>query len=425
MTAPPPSRPPGALGALGAARGSVTPPAMPPNGEQVYVGPHKERYYLPADGGPPVTLTPPPNGAKGPPEGRGDAAKPVRPAPQADLDDRRELARLAVHLAMPKARVAGGDFVFSVAEKPEPVWGDADVVAWSKGEYLLVNGPSGVGKTTLIQQVGLARIGLASSVIGMAVEPDDGKVLILALDRADQIARSLSRMVTEDQHAYLNERLVVWRRPLPVSILKDREIVGVLAEELGCTTVIVDSLKDLAPKLTEDEPGQAVKEALTLPCLDGIQVAALHHQRKKQQGGDKPKRLDDVYGSTWLTAGAGSVLLVWGEPGDAVVELSHLKQPSTPVGPLTLLHDHDRGTTTVEGAMDLYDVVRTSNGLTAEGAARAIFRKDAPTRNEIEKARRQLDRLAAKGLTRKQEGTTGGAGGTTSSRYYATERSTA
>lgn len=341
-----------------------------------------------------------------------------------DEPDARELTRLAVHIAKTKAVVPGGDFVFNVAEKPEPVWGDGEQVAWSKGEYLLFNGPTGVGKTTILQQVANARIGIGSTLLGMAVEPDDGKVLYLALDRADQIARSLARMVDEKLHGYLNDRLVVWRRPLPVSILKDREIVAVLAEEFGATTVIVDSLKDLAAKLTDDETGQAVKEALTIPCLDGIQVAALHHQRKKQQGGGKPNSLDDVYGSTWITAGAGSVLLVWGEPGDAVVELSHLKPPATPVGPLTLFHDHDHGTTRVEGAIDLYNVVRTSNGLTAEGAARAMFRKDAPSRNEIEKARRQLDRLVAKGHAHKQEGTTGGAAGGTPSRYYAASQET-
>lgn len=340
-------------------------------------------------------------------------------------DDRRELSRLAVHLSMPKALVPAGDFIFNVPDKPEPVWGSSDTVAWSKGEYLLINGPSGTGKTTLVQQVGLARIGLASSVLGLDVEPDDGKVLYLALDRADQIARSLARMVDPDLHDYLNDRMVMWKRPLPVSILKDREIVGVLAEEVGATTVIVDSLKDLAPKLSDDETGQAVKEALTIPCLDGIQVGGLHHQRKKQQGGGKPTTLDDVYGSTWITAGAGSVVLVWGEPGDVVVELSHLKPPVAPVGPWTLLHDHDRGTTRVEGAVDLYDVVRTSNGLTAEGAARALFRKEAPGRNEVEKARRQLDRLVAAGHAHKEESARGGAGGTTSSRYFAVVRSVA
>ena len=48
---------------------------------------------------------------------------------------------------------------------------------------------------------------------------------------------------------------------------------------------------------------------------------------QRENGGAKPKRLADVYGSRWLTAGMGSVLLLWGEPGDLVVEVRHLKQP--------------------------------------------------------------------------------------------------
>ena len=126
-----------------------------------------------------------------------------------------------------------------------------------------------------------------------------------------------------------------------------------------------------------------------------------------------------MYGSTWLTAGAGSVLLVWGQPGDAVVELSHLKQPVDAIGPLTLLHDHERGVTVVQNEVDLLALVRTSNGLTAQGAARALFKKESPEPNETERARRRLEQLCKKGVAHREEPRVGGEGGGKAARYYA------
>lgn len=196
-----------------------------------------------------------------------------------------------------------------------------------------------------------------------------------------------------------------------------------MAAEFNAGTVIVDSLKDVAARLSEDETGQAVNSALQLVCLAGVEVLALHHQRKRQQGAAKPRTLDDVYGSTWITAGAGSVLLLWGEAGDAVVELSHLKQPVDSIGPLNLFHDHDRGLTTVQGAVDLLAVVRTSNGLTALGAARALFACESPEPNQIQRARRRLDALVRAGNVHRVDPVRGGEGGTQPARFYPVEAS--
>jgi hypothetical protein len=44
-----------------------------------------------------------------------------------------------------------------------------------------------------------------------------------------------------------------------------------------------------------------------------------------------------------VTAGAGSVLSLWGNAGDPVVEVTHIKQPAVEVGPWQIVHDHDVG----------------------------------------------------------------------------------
>lgn len=350
------------------------------------------------------------NGASGT-----DRSSQVEPTEEEEL-------RQVVQGRAKRVQVDGATFILDAPDEVPVVWGDGDQVAWAAGEPLLINGSTGVGKTTIAQQVTCARLGLRSEVLGMAVTPDERRVLYIAADRPPQAARSMRRMVTEEHRRVLAERLVVWKGPLPYDLTRVPEVLAAMAEELGAGTVIIDSLKDVAAKLSEDDTGSKVNQAMQLACLAGVEVMALHHQRKSQQGGGKPKRLDDVYGSTWLTAGAGSVLLIWGEAGDAVVELSHLKQPVDAIGPLTLLHDHERGMTTVQGAVDLLDVVRTSNGLTALGAARALFQSEPPKPNEIERARRRLDQLVRKGLAHRDESRRGGEGGATAARWYPTTR---
>lgn len=333
-------------------------------------------------------------------------------------DPERELLNFTLEKAGRRLRVDGGQFILDAPEHIEAVWGTDDQVVWAKGEPLLICGPAGVGKTTLAQQLTLARCGLAPDLLGFAVAPEQRRVLYLASDRPSQAQRSFRRMVGEDDRQELDERLTIWRGPLPYLITKRPEMLVAMAEAFDAGTIIIDSLKDVAIKLSGDEEGALVNQSLQMVVAAGVEVAALHHQRKGQQGLVKPRALADVFGSTWITAGAGSVVLIWGEPGDAVVELSHLKQPLEDVGPLTLLHDHGAGRTTVQGAVDLWDVVRTSNGLTAEGAARAIFGVDGVERNQVEKARRKLDALVKKASIHKEPAGKDATGRQQPARYY-------
>jgi replicative DNA helicase len=228
-------------------------------------------------------------------------------------------------------------------------------------------------------------------------------------------------MVTEADREILAERLVVWRGPLPFDVAQAPDALLLLARQYGAGTVVLDSLKDVALDLVKDEVGSRLNYALQVTLDGGVEVLALHHQRKGQ-GAAKPKTLEDVYGSTWLVAGAGSVVLLWGAAGDPVVELTHLKQPAEEVGPLQVVHDHVTGTSSVHGeGVDLFDVVRTSNGLMAEGAARAVFGCESPTASQVEKARRRLDGLVKRGVAHKEAGGKDSGGRQLPARYYAVE----
>jgi hypothetical protein len=195
----------------------------------------------------------------------------------------------------------------------------------------------------------------------------------------------------------LHERLRVWKGPLPHDLDKNWRPLVEIAREAEATDIVIDSLKDVAGDVSKPEVGQAVGQAFQAIVAAELELVVLHHQRKEQQGGSKPKRLSDVYGSRWLTASMGSVAVLWGEPGDPVVEFVHLKQPVGEVGPFKVLHDHSRGFSTVHEQIDLLEVMDASpNGLAVRDAASLLFETDSPSASQTEKARRRLEALVKK-----------------------------
>lgn len=295
----------------------------------------------------------------------------------------------------------GATFILDAPERVPAIWGAGDEVLWATGEALMIVGPPGVGKTTLTGQIVRGLLGLETSVLGMHVDPSDGRVLYLAMDRPAQIARAMRRAFHESERDVLADNLRVWEGPPPGDIARHTDLFVTLAHLAGATTIIVDSLKDAAVGLTEDEIGAGYNRARQTALANGIQVLELHHLVKRGPNGSKPNTLADVYGSAWLTAGAGSVLLLWGAAGDPLVEATHLKQPAAEVGPLTLVHDHAAGTTSVSrGGTSIEDIVAATGlaGMSAVEVARALYQDDSPSKSEVEKARNKLKRLTRDGL---------------------------
>jgi replicative DNA helicase len=294
----------------------------------------------------------------------------------------------------------GGQFILDLPPEPVPTWGNGGDVLWAEGESLILVGGQGTGKTTLAQQLTLGRCGFPeyATLLGYPVRADE-RVLYLAMDRPQQIARSFRRMVGEAWRDELNDRLMVWPGPPLSDMAKDTGLLTQMAEAVAATTVVVDSIKDAAIGLSDDDVGGGWNRARQKCLRAGIQVAELHHQRKAAQGSHGHRlTLDDVYGSTWITSGAGSVILLTGAPGDAIVQLHHLKQPANKVGPLQVVHTHEDGQTTVWHAADLVQMTQAKpEGITAVEAAQALFDTDRPSPNQREKARRRLNALTEGG----------------------------
>lgn len=163
--------------------------------------------------------------------------------------------------------------------------------------------------------------------------------------------------------------------------------------------MIVDSLKDATVGLSANEVGAGDNRARQNACAAGVQVLELHHLRKAltRIEAEHPT-IDGVYGSSWITSGAGSVVLLNGKPGDAIVSFHHIKQPASEVGPFKIIHDHDTGRSKTWHSVDLVLLAKQPGGLTAVAAAMAIFETDQPTANEKDKTRRRLDKVTGHGF---------------------------
>lgn len=311
----------------------------------------------------------------------------------------------------------GGAFILDTPSDPPVIWGTSEEILWARGESVILTGTAGVGKTTLAQQVVLGLIGLRAAVIGYPVTPA-GRVLYLAMDRPRQIARSFRRMVGEGDRATLAERLVIWQGPPPADVARRPGVLLAMADAAAADVVVLDSLKDAAIGLATDEVGAGVNRALQTLLAAGVDAFILHHQTKRSGNGDggKPLTLADVYGSAWITNGAGSVILLAGDAGDVVVTLSHLKPVTEPVGPLKLSHDHFAGVTTLADHVDALEWLRRQRGPVTVTAL-AAARDPAAPRPAQEAARRDLERLVRNGLANRHDGQRGGAGGSTPTTY--------
>lgn len=318
--------------------------------------------------------------------------------------------------ALSRLLIPGGSFVLDVPETPPAVWGEGGDVLWPEGEALMIGAPQGVGKTTLAFQIVRGRLGLQDKVLGFPVVPGTGRVLYLAMDRPAQAQRAAARLFAKDDRAILDQRLIVWKGPPPADMAKNSDLLTTMCREAEADTVVLDSLKDAAVGLSDDQVGASYNRARQLAIAAGVQVLELHHTRKTGANGSEPTTIADIYGSTWLTSGCGSVISLYGAAGDPIVSFRHLKQPMNEVGPYKVAHDTAAGTSAVMHGTDLLDLVRASGaeGLIARTAAAAMFETAKPTDAQVEKARRRMEKLRADGILTRVEGPSKG----TPAAYY-------
>jgi replicative DNA helicase len=298
--------------------------------------------------------------------------------------------------------VDGADWMFDTDDTVVELWGSGDDILWAEGEALMIAGGQGLGKSTLAGQLVRAQMGLQRTVLDLPVTRVDKPILYLAMDRPRQLRRSMRRQFSEEERDLMKGRLLIRPGPPIADLAIDPGLLARMAEAVGAGVVYVDSLKDAAVGLSTDEVGAMYNRARQGLLATGANVCELHHLKKS--GPDTTNSVGDVYGSVWLTGGAGSVIMMTGEPGDLVVRFRHVKTPANEVGPYRIILDPDNGSFSVQKC-NLVTAARLAghHGLTAEAAAQQLYERSKPSGSEVKKAERQLERLTAKGLLTKIE----------------------
>lgn len=292
--------------------------------------------------------------------------------------------------------VSGASFILDAPAVVAALWGQGSEVLWAKGQSLLLCAPDGVGKTTTAQRIVRARLGLdAGKLFGFPLEPSPLPVLYLAGDRPAQAQASFARMCSESDRAVLGERLIVWEGPPPFDFGdKPDELLG-MARHVGAGTVVLDSLKDVCMDLSKEEAGMRYNRARQLALANGVELLELHHPRKETSDNRTPNKLSDVYGSRWITAGAGSVVMLWGEAGATTFEVMHLKPIRDKLESLRVLHDHRHGELTLSDvdAVLIAAATNATDGITNIEAAQILYGEAEPSDAQIKRAARKLQSM--------------------------------
>lgn len=222
-----------------------------------------------------------------------------------------------------------------------PLWGIGDERPyWASGEAMVIFGGDGTHKSTLSQGLGLrlANAWPDPHLLGVEVAPVEGPVLLLALDRPAQIARSMGRFTSQLDGEYRHraeDRLVIWPGSVPASVTHDPDglarFLDDLAAHLGRPrwgAVILDNVSDAYGNLADTDQATLAGQALNRVANSGIEVVALHHPRKRDDR-RRPETIDDIYGGRMFTKATGAVVgLYRGDTADdALVTVTHLKSP--------------------------------------------------------------------------------------------------
>lgn len=198
--------------------------------------------------------------------------------------------------------------------------------------YMLLTGPSGVGKTQLSLNAA-ARMVLGQGFLGRDTHSKTEKIAFFSMEMGLVELKEFLILqgagYTKDELRILNERLRFFPLGEPIYMTQDKEKrrIEEIVQREEFTGIIFDSLGSATD-------GSLSSEENTKNLMDwndqlrqkfNIFTWYIHHHRKANGDNKRPNKLGDVYGSQYLTARATSVVTLWPSQAKETVDVIALK----------------------------------------------------------------------------------------------------
>jgi len=216
-----------------------------------------------------------------------------------------------------------------------------------KNGYFLLTGPTGVGKTQLSLNAA-GKMALGQPFLGREMKPAKIGFFSLEMGITDlkYFLSQLQHTFTLQEQEVLEEQLLFFPLGEPLYMTNDivKGQMDQLVGDLKLDGIMVDSLGSATDETISDEAFRKFfhwndkfrqrHDAFTW---------FIHHHRKANGQNRKPKRIEDVYGTQYITSYATSVVCLWGsEAMPNVLEFITLKKRLGPKDPPFFIQRNER-----------------------------------------------------------------------------------
>lgn len=195
---------------------------------------------------------------------------------------------------------------------------------------MVVSGKPGVGKTQFTMQA-LIHIALGKPMVGWQIDAPR-RVAFVSMEMGSAEIKifqdEMSTILSAEEQTLLQKNFLII--PIGQALLfdqsADRKAIETFLETYKPEVAAFDSLSKTTMNSLDESSTKAVMDFADHIRMDhDCSVIFIHHDRKAQIGNRKPKSLEDVYGSFYITATATTVIGMWSNPNTFEIEINYLK----------------------------------------------------------------------------------------------------
>lgn len=235
---------------------------------------------------------------------------------------------------------------------------------------MIVTGKPGVGKTQMTLQI-MIHIALGKPFLGWQIaEPRKVAFLSMEMGQAEIkiFMEEMDSILTDEERRLMHDNFLII--PIGQTVMfdtpSDQKKIQQFLETHKPEVMAVDSLSQSTLASLEEAAVKKVMDfADRIRMNYDCSVIFIHHDRKAQIGNRRPKNLEDVYGSFYITAKATTVIGLWQNEKSYGIELNYLK-------------------VRLAKAPDTQHITRTERGLSFEivGVNAMVAKVDEMSRND-------------------------------------------